>query len=462
MTERELKRSVLIVATFAAFLTPFLGAATNLALPSIGSEFLVSAINLNWVVSIYMLSTAMFLLPFGRLADIVGRKKIFFNGILLFSLSSFMVLFARTFGMFIALRIIQGISSAMIFGTSLAIITSVFPPGERGRAMGINVTAVYVGLSSGPFIGGFLTSWLGWRSIFLFLVPIGIASLILIATKMKGEWAGSPEGKFDWKGSLIYGISLLLMMYGFSELPGTRGSLLIITGIALFVIFLLFEKRIENPVLPLGIITGNRVFAWSSLAAFIHYSSTSAIGFFMSLYLQYLKGLDPGQAGLVMISQPLTMALLSPLAGRLSDRRNPGVIASAGMALTATGIILMCFITTETPVPRIITLLIMMGTGFAFFSSPNTNAIMSSVERQDLGLASGIVGTMRMTGQMMSMGISMLLFALFLGNEIINPLNYPAFLTSMKTGLVIFAVLCILGVFASLARTPAGINNKKK
>ena len=238
MKERELKRSVLIVATFAAFLTPFLGAATNLALPSIGSEFHVSAINLNWVVSIYILATAMFLLPFGRLADIVGRKKLFFNGILLFSISSFMVLFARSFSMLIALRIIQGISSAMIFGTSLAIITAVFPPGERGRAMGINVTAVYVGLSSGPFLGGFLTSWLGWRSIFIVLVPVGIASLLLIATKMKGEWTGSSEGKFDWRGSLIYGFSLLLMMYGFSELPGTRGFLLIVTGIALFVFFL--------------------------------------------------------------------------------------------------------------------------------------------------------------------------------------------------------------------------------
>lgn len=462
MKERELKRSVLIVATFAAFLTPFLGAATNLALPAIGSEFNVSAINLNWVVSIYILATAMFLLPFGRLADIVGRKKIFFNGILLFSVSSFMVLFARTYTVLILLRAIQGVSSAMIFGTSLAIITSVFPPGERGRAMGINITAVYVGLSSGPFLGGLLTRWLGWRSIFIVLVPVGIISLVLIASRMKGEWAGSREGRFDWRGSLLYGFSLLLMMYGFSELPGTRGVILIGTGIALFVFFLLFEKRVPNPVLPLGIITGNRVFAWSSLAAFIHYSSTSAIGFFMSLYLQYLKGIDPGQAGLVMISQPLTMALLSPLAGKLSDRMNPGVIASGGMALTATGIILMCFITAETPVPRIIALLIMMGTGFAFFSSPNANAIMSSVEKQNLGLASGIVGTMRMTGQMMSMGISMLLFALFLGNEIINPLNYPAFLASMKTGLVIFAVLCILGVFASLARTPAAGNNKKR
>lgn len=462
MTEKELKRSVLIVAAFAAFLTPFMGAAVNLALPSISKELNINAINLNWIVSSYILSSAMFLLPFGRLADIAGRKKIFFNGILLFTISSFLIIFVRTFTHLIFLRVIQGIASAMIFGTSLAIITSVFPPGERGKAMGINVTAVYVGLSGGPFIGGLLTRFFGWRSIFLFLVPLGIISLILIARKMKGEWAESRGEKFDWKGSLVYGLSLLLLMFGFSRLPSLYGLLIIAAGIVIFIVFLLIERNLENPVLRISLITGNRVFALSSLAALIHYSSTSAIGFFVSLYLQYLKGLDPGKAGLVMIAQPVTMALLSPLAGRLSDKWNPGVIASAGMAVTATGIILMCFITAATPVSTIIALLIMMGSGFAFFSSPNSNAIMSSVERKNLGLASGIVGTMRMTGQMMSMGISMLLFALFIGKEVINTSNYAAFLASMKTGLVIFAALCILGVFASLARNNSVSNIKKE
>ncbi|MBE0673140.1 MAG: MFS transporter, partial [Bacteroidales bacterium] len=291
MTERELKRSVLIVASFAAFLTPFMGASVNLALPAMGKEFSISAINLNWIASSYILASAMLLLPFGRLADIIGRKRVFFYGILFFTISTLLVALVKTFTMLIVMRVIQGISSAMIFGTSMAIITSVFPPGERGRAMGINVTAVYVGLSSGPFLGGLLTRYFGWRSIFLVLVPLGIISLILISSKMKGEWAESRGEKFDWKGSLIYGISLVLLMYGFSQLPGTGGFLLIAGGIALFMAFLWFEKSITNPVLRISIITGNRVFAWSSLAALIHYSSTSAIGFFMSLYLQYVKGI---------------------------------------------------------------------------------------------------------------------------------------------------------------------------
>jgi EmrB/QacA subfamily drug resistance transporter len=460
LADKKTKQSVLIVAAFAAFLTPFMGSAINLALPSIGKEFHVTAINLNWIVSSFLLAAAMFLLPFGRLADIAGRKKIFSLGILCFTISTLLIAFSGSFAMLIILRTAQGISSAMIFGTSLAIITSVFPPGERGRAMGINITAVYMGLAGGPFLGGILTRFFGWRSIFLFLVPFGIASLVLISRRMKGEWAEARHEKFDLRGSVIYGLSLLLLMYGFSQLPDNAGIVLIASGIFVFVLFLFVEKRIANPVLNISVFTGNRVFTLSGLAALIHYSSTSAIGFFVSLYLQYVRGLDPGSAGLVLIAMPITMALFSPLAGRLSDKYHPGKIASSGMAVTAIGIILMCFITSETSVPKIVTLLILMGVGFAFFSSPNTNAIMSSVERKNLGLASGIVGTMRMTGQMMSMGISMLLFALFLGQEVINTANYPAFLKAMKTSLVISAFLCILGVFASLARNAAVSNNK--
>ncbi|MDX9928517.1 MAG: MFS transporter [Bacteroidales bacterium] len=462
MTDRQTKRSVLIVAAFAAFLTPFMGSSINLALPSIGEEFGISAVNLNWIVSSYILSTAMFLLPFGRLADIAGRKKIFFQGILLFSIVTFLIFLARTFLQLIVLRVAQGFASAMIFGTSLAIITSVFPPGERGRAMGINVTAVYVGLSTGPFLGGLLTRFFGWRSIFLCLVPLGIASLILISRKLKGEWAESKGEKFDISGSAVYGLSLLMIMYGFSKLPSMLGFLLIAGGVAVFLLFLVIEKRVVNPVLNITLITGNRVFALSGLAAFIHYAATSAIGFFASLYLQYIKGLDPASAGLVLIAQPVTMALLSSYAGHLSDRFHPGRIASAGMAVTAVAIIAMCFITTNTEVSVLTAMLVVIGVGFAFFSSPNTNAIMSSVEKKNLGLASGMVGTMRMAGQMISMGISMLLFALFLGKDPINVSNYPAFLASMKTGLAIFAALCVLGVFASLARNAAGSNNKNQ
>ena len=459
--EKTSKKSVLLVATFAAFLTPFLGSAVNLALPAIGKDLHANAISLGWVISSFILSSAIFLLPFGRLADIIGRKKIFSIGILLFTISTFLIIFAWSITSLIVLRIFQGLSSAMIFGTSLAIITSVFQPGERGRAMGINITAVYLGLSLGPVIGGLLTQYLGWRSIFAFLVPFGIVSLILIKRKIKTEWAESSGEKFDWRGSLIYGIALASFMYGFSRLPSSLGWICIITGVLMAVIFVIAENKISNPVFDIRLILRNRVFAFSGIAALINYSATSAIGFFISLYLQYLKGLDARTAGLIMISQPIAMTLLSPVAGRLSDKKNPGVIASVGMGMTAIGLVFLCFLKETTPNYLIVLLLIMMGIGFGLFSSPNSNAIMSSVEKRHLGVASGVVGTMRMIGQMMSMGIAMMLISLYIGRQTINPATFPGLLSAMRTGFIIFSILSIFGIFASLARHGKPGNKKE-
>jgi EmrB/QacA subfamily drug resistance transporter len=446
------KKSILLVATFAAFLTPFLGSAVNLALPSIGKDLDANAIELGWVISSFILSSAIFLIPFGRFADIIGRRRIFSLGILLFTFSTSLIIFSHSITSLIILRIFQGLASAMIFGTSLAIITSVFEPGERGRAMGINITAVYLGLSCGPVIGGLLTQYFGWRSIFAFLVPFGLISLVLIRRRIKTEWADASGERFDWLGATIYGISLSSFIYGFSRLSSTSGWIFIFVGLIMAAAFIITEKKIINPVFDINLILHNRVFAFSGIAALIHYSATSATGFFISLYLQYLKGLDARTAGLIMISQPVAMTLLSPLAGKLSDKNNPGVIASAGMGLTATGLILLCLIRETTPNYLIILLLAMMGVGFGLFSSPNSNAIMSSVEKRHLGVASGVVGTMRMVGQMMSMGIAMMLIALYLGKQTINPSTYPALIAAMRTGFIIFSILSVLGIFASLAR----------
>jgi len=450
--EKILKKSVLLVTAFAAFLTPFLSSAINLALPSISKDLNASAIELGWIASSFILSSAIFLLPFGRLADILGRKRIFTWGIILFTISTFLIVFSWSFESLLILRIFQGIAGAMIFGTSLAIITSVFGPGERGRAMGINITAVYTGLSGGPVIGGLLTQYFGWRSIFAFLVPLGLASLYFIFKKMKPEWAEAKGEKFDWRGSVIYGISLASFMYGFSKLPSTAGVIFLVSGILLGMFFLLYEKGISNPVFDIKLVLRNRVFAFSGIAALIHYSATSATGFFISLYLQYVKGLDSRTAGLVMISQPVMMALLSSLAGKLSDKFNPGIIASYGMGLTSTGLILLCFVNEASPISLIVGLLIIMGIGFALFSSPNSNAIMSSVEKKHLGVASSVVGTMRMVGQMLSMGIAMMLLAVYIGKQAIIPETYPGLIAGMRTGFIIFSMLCILGIFASLAR----------
>jgi len=452
MTDKEIKRSVLTVTAFASFLTPFMGSSVNLALPSIGNEFGVNAVTLNWIVSSYMLSTSVLLLPAGRVGDILGRKKIFTAGLVIFTLTMILLTFTPNITWLIGARVIQGLGSAMLFGTNMAILTAVFPPGERGRAMGINVTAVYIGLASGPFLGGLLTRYLGWRSIFAFLIPMGIISLILIRTKMKDEWAEAKGESFDWQGALIYGLSLAGLMYGFSKLPSAEGWIITAAGLILMPLFVIREKRTLHPLFDITLISKNRVFAFSNLAALIHYAATSAIGFFLSLYLQYIKDLGPRDAGFVLMCWPLTMALISPAAGKLSDKQNPGVLASIGMAITSAGLIMLCFLTAGTSLVFVIAVLVIMGVGFSLFSSPNSNAIMSSVEKKQLGNASGMIGTMRNAGQTFSMAIALMLLALFMGQAKIDPSNYAQLLGAMKSGFIVFSVLCIAGIFASLAR----------
>ncbi|HOO65691.1 MAG: MFS transporter [Bacteroidales bacterium] len=452
MTERELKRSVLTVTAFASFLTPFMGSAVNLALPSIGEEFSLNAVTLNWIVSSYMLTTSILLLPAGRAGDILGRRKVFTAGMVVFTLSMILLTFTPGIRWLIGVRILQGVGGAMMFGTNMAILTSVFPPGERGRAMGINVTAVYAGLASGPFLGGLLTRYLGWRSIFALLIPMGIVSLILIRSRMKKEWAEARGESFDWPGAVVYGFAMAALMYGFSKLPDLRGWIITGTGLLLMPLFILREKKAFHPLFDITLISGNRVFAFSSLAALIHYAATSAIGFFLSLFLQYIKDLGPRDAGFVLMAWPVTMTLISPLAGKLSDHHNPGVLASIGMAISTAGLIMLCFLNEHTPVAFIVVILLFMGAGFSLFSSPNSNAIMSSVEKRQLGNASGMLGTMRNVGQTFSMAIALMLLALFMGHETINPGNYPQLMKSMKTGFIVFSFLCFAGVFASLAR----------
>jgi EmrB/QacA subfamily drug resistance transporter len=429
-----------------------MGSAVNLALPAISEDFHLNAVSLNWVISSYMLTTSIFLLPAGRAGDILGRRKVFSIGVMIFTLSMVALTLSTHFAWLIGARIVQGIGGAMMFGTNMAILTSVFPPGERGKAMGINVTAVYTGLASGPFLGGVLTRYLGWRSIFAVLVPLGIVSWILLQTKVKQEWAEAKGERFDWLGAILYGLSIASLMYGVSVIFTIQGKVLIAVGAVLVPLFLWREKKASYPLFDMSLLSHNRVFAFSSMAALIHYAATSAVAFFLSLYLQYMKGLGARDAGFVLMASPIMMALLSSSAGKLSDRYNPGVLASLGMGLTSMGLVVLAFISERTSVALIVGTLAIMGIGFALFSSPNSNAIMSSVEKRQLGNASGMLGTMRNVGQTSSMAIALLLLALYMGRESIQPSNYALFMNSMKTGFVIFLVLCILGVMASLAR----------
>jgi MFS family permease len=352
----------------------------------------------------------------------------------------------------IAFRILQGFAGAMIFATGVAMLTSVFPVGERGKVLGLNVAAVYLGLSLGPPLGGLLTQFLGWRSLFLLNVPLGLIIIALVLWSLKADWAEARGERFDLAGTLLYSLSLTLIMYGVPLLASRTGSWLVVLGLLGLVGFFRWEQRVEHPVLDVNLLRGNAVFTFSNLAALINYSATFAVTFLLSLYLQYTKGLGPRDAGLILVSQPLVMALFSPVAGRLSDRIEPRTVASLGMAFTVLGLVLLAFLGQGTTLGFIVATLVILGFGFALFSSPNTNAVMSSVDRRLYGVASGMLGTMRLTGQMLSMGIAMLIFALYVGRVRIAAANPAFFLQSLKVAFAIFAILCFCGIFASLAR----------
>jgi EmrB/QacA subfamily drug resistance transporter len=429
-----------------------MGSATNVALPAIQADFHLDAITLLWVPNIYLLSWTMFLLPFGKIADIYGRRKIFIYGIWVFTVSSFLSTVAPTISVLLLSRVIAGMSAAMISSAGLAIITSVFPPQERGGAIGVTVAAVYIGLSSGPFVGGILTNHFTWRAIFAITIPLGVASIYLSTWKLVGEWAEAQGQKLDVMGGILYGSGITLVMWGFSALPSPQSVSAMIVGIGLIGLFVWWERRTTFPLINLELFSQNRTFTLSSLAALINYSGTMAVTFLLSLYLQYIKGLTPQAAGLILMVQPLVMAIVSPVAGKISDRFEPRYIASVGMTMTAAGLFALTSVQFNTDTTFILMDLVLLGFGFALFSSPNMNAIMSSVDKEFYGVASGIVGSVRLIGAMLSMGIATSVFSLHIGRVQITPEYYPAFLESMKIALTIFAVLCIPGIFASISR----------
>ena len=452
MNDTATKRITLIIATLTSFITPFMGSSINLALPAIGKEFQMNAVLLSWVALSYLLATAISLVPFGRLADIYGRKKIFTYGIWTFTLSSFLVAISISAPMLIVFRISQGIGSAMIFATGIAILTSVFPPQERGKVLGINVAAVYTGLTLGPLLGGLLTQHFTWRSIFIINIPLGLVVVCLVLWKLKGEWAEAKGEKFDLPGSIIYGLAIIAIMYGLSLLPALRGLGLVLLGVLGILAFFKWEMRVESPVFDLNLFRTNRVFAFSNLAALINYSATFSTIFLLSLYLQYIKGLSPQNAGFILIAQSIVMAVASPFAGRLSDRIKPQIVASTGMALASIALFLFTFLNDDSTLGFIVITLIILGLRTALFSSPNMNIIMGSVEKRFYGLASGSAGTMRVLGMMISMGIATLIFAILIGRVQITVEYYPAFIKSAEVAFIISSAFCFVGIFASLVK----------
>jgi EmrB/QacA subfamily drug resistance transporter len=442
-----------MVVCTAHFLMPFMMSAVGVALPAIGRDFDASAMQLGLVETTYVLSASIFLLAMGRLGDIHGRRRIFQYGIVVFTLAGGLLSQAWSIESMIAMRFFQGMGGSMVMATTFAIVVSVFPPEERGKALGVAVASVYAGISCGPFFGGALVNAFGWRSIFYLAVPLGIITFATSWAKLRGEWAESRGEPFDWRGSLVYAAAILLLITGASNLDqGLWAWGVAIAGVAGICHFLILESRTDYPVLNVSLLRDNRVFAFSNLAALLNYAATFGVTFFLSLYLQFVKGLNPREAGTILIIQPLMQAIFSPLCGRIADRFSAPGVATLGMALCAIGLGLAATITAASSITLIAIVLMTLGLGFALFSSPNISVIMGSIPKRYLGVASGLNSTMRTLGMMASMTVITVIFSIFMAGHAVTAETQVQFLTSMRTALITFSALCLVGIFFSLGR----------
>ena len=458
MTAQE--RSGLFASTVAIFMAPFMVTSVNVALPSIQAELGGNAVQLSWVATAYLLATAVAMVPFGRFAEIHGRKKVFLSGIMIYTISCSATALVPSISWLIVLRVVQGAGAALFIPNSLAILTSIFPPLRRGGALGIYTSAVYVGASAGPFVGGLMTHYLGWRSIFLIMLVLGTASFTAVTRNIKQEWADSRGEPLDLLGSIIYAVALCALVYGATIVPGKRAWILLIAGAGGMGLFVYQENRSPYPIFEVSLFCENRLFAYSSLAALISYSATYAVTFVLSLFLQYLKGLPPDTAGMVLMVQPVLQACLSPLAGRWSDRIEARRLACGGMAFMTAGLAGLSLVGPQTALGFIIINLAVLGVGFALFISPNTSAIMGSVQPRHYGLASSASSTMRLMGQMTSMAAATLVLSYFIGREPIQPANYLLFAKSCRVIFMFSSLLCAIGILLSFAgqRVPADQN----
>jgi EmrB/QacA subfamily drug resistance transporter len=442
---------VLLVATTAGFLGTFMTSAVNIALPVIEEQWNVSAVTLSWISLSYILPAAAFLMPAGRLADLYGRKRSFIVGMTAFTVMTLAAAVAPNAFVLILLRLLQGLGMAVLIACTTAMVILAYPPETRGRALGLQVGGVYLGLTLGPVLGGIIIHNLGWRYIFILVGLVGAIDCLLAVWRLRGvEWREPKQASFDVTGSVAWAGALTVLLIGFSLLPGALGWVLVVLGAAGIAGFLWWETRARDPVLNVDLIRRNRVFAYSNAATFINYAATYAMTFLMSLYLQYNRGLDPQAAGLVLVTGTIVQTAFSPVSGRLSDRVQARYVASAGMAVCVLGLLALVFLTETTPYWYIIATLCVLGLGFAFFATPIIHAIMGSVDRRYTGVASATIGTMRLTGQNISMGLATLVLAVVVGRHPIGPADYGNVLTSVRITFAIFTVLCVVGVAASL------------
>jgi EmrB/QacA subfamily drug resistance transporter len=446
-------RLVLLIVATGFFLVGYDVGALVVAIPSIGREFSVNTSALSNIVLAYVLLSAVTLVPFGRLADLYGRKRFFVAGAVIIIVASVFLPIAPSLLILIALRAFLGIGAALVLSTGTALITSVFPKGATGTSIGVSASAYSLGALSGPLMGGFLSNVIGWRSIFFVNIPLGIAIALFALWRMTEDWADARGEHFDVVGSVLYGATLVAIVLGIGPFGTRAGAPLVwLLGAAGLVAFFAWEARQSQPIIDVSLFKRNRAFTAAVLAILFCQGAVYGVNFLVSIYLQTVQGLNPLAAGIILVAIPATTIIFSPLTGRLSDRIEARTLASAGLGGIVVALLFFSTLTTTTAVGFTATYLVILAGGIALFIAPNTNAAMYAINRRFYGVGSATLVTMRLIGQTLSVTLIGVVSLSYVAEVEISPVSYPQLLTSMHSTFLLFAALGLVGVACSLLR----------
>lgn len=464
--EIDSKRVRLIILAVAVgnFMSALDSSVVNIALPSISRHFQAPLYIIEWVVMSYLLVISSMLLTYGRLGDMYGHKNIYITGFTIFTAGSLLCGLAPTIALLIAFRAVQALGAGMLMAMGPAIVTDVTPAHKRGKALGATAVAVSVALTTGPVLGGFLTTNFGWQSIFYINIPIGIIG-ILWAYYIIPPASRCETQTFDIAGALTVFLALmsLLVPLSYTEKYGWGNPYIIISlisGILLLLVFVQIERRVKYPMMDLGLFR-SRLFTMSNISALINYMSQFSVTLLMPFYLQQLRGLSPSEAGLMIIPMPVTTMIVAPISGALSDRFDSRYISSTGMGLISLGILLLSRLNIDSPNSYITGALFLIGLGSGLFQTPNNSAIMGSVPGNRRGIASGMLATMRNMGMVMGIAVSGALFSSRMGylKSVMSSqgisgseLGVITFTGALSFAFTVASVLAAAAVLTSLAK----------
>ena len=443
---------LLITSCLGAMIGPLSLATTNLALPSIAIDLEANAKTISWIPMGFLVSSVMFMLPAGKLADIFGRKRALLVGIAASTIFSIFSSLVQSIEWLIFLRFLQGFSMAIVFSSGLAILVSVFSDQQRGMAMGWYSGSVYFALTISPFLGGWVTEHLGWRTVFWIQVPLSVLVFAFLLFWIPGEWRKEGRAFFDWTGSAIFAGWAATFVYGVSGLPNWTSVLTLLISACYLWLFVWHQSRVENPLISMRLFTQNRVFSFSLAAAVLMYSVNFPMAFLLSIFLQISKGLTPTHAGLIMLFQAFTMAVIAPIAGRVSDRVEPRVVATLGCCCCILGFLLIGIASNMAPIWTIAAGLVCVGFGFGFFTTPNNSAAMGAIEKSELGTASAAVNLARTIGNLFGMSLMALVIHALIGAQEFTPELSSELLRTMHIWMIIAGCFAMLAATLSFAR----------